>query len=155
MYNSHQHIQDNKISKNYSEIFNYKNKNLSNHTPISLNENIINQLNPYKLNTNQNFSDTNLSYNENINVFLRVRPLNNSEINREDSKCIEFANQNTIFFNNIKNTSRNYSFNYIFGENSSQDDVYKYCEIHVNKFINKFLYKIFSWKFFKNIFHRN
>ena len=107
-------------------------------TPISLNEkinaNINYQLNPFKLNTNQNFSDSNLSYNENINVFLRIRPLNNTEINREDSKCIELANQNTIFFNNIKNTTRNYSFNYIFGERSSQDDVYKYCEIHVSTF---------------------
>jgi hypothetical protein len=73
-------------------------------------------------------------YSENIQVFLRVRPMNKLEINRGDAKIIELANNQMIFFNN-KNLTRNFSFNHCFGENSTQKDVYENTQISVNKFI--------------------
>ena len=74
--------------------------------------------------------ESGFNYTENIQVFLRIRPLNNLETSREDSKCVELANQQMIFFN-AKNMSRNYSFNYIFGENSSQEEVFHNSQMDV------------------------
>jgi hypothetical protein len=73
---------------------------------------------------------------ENIQVFLRVRPMNKLEINRGDAKIIELANSQMIFFNN-KNLTRNFSFNQCFGEHSTQKDVYEHTQISVKnlKFI--------------------
>lgn len=96
---------------------------------------------PYTPNLRQNHNMTPISFNlsnlesgftftENIHVFLRVRPFNNTEKNRGDSKCVEVANQQTMFFIN-KSISRNFSFDYIFDENSSQDEVFQYSQINV------------------------
>jgi len=69
-------------------------------------------------------------FSENIHVFLRIRPLNNLEISRGDSKSIELANPQMIFFNN-KNVSKNFSFDYIFGENSLQEEVFQNSQMNV------------------------
>lgn len=74
-----------------------------------------------------------LGYRENIHVFLRVRPLNNMEQSRGDTKCVELANQSMAIFNNVnKNLSRKFSFDYIFGEKSSQEEVFHFTEISVS-----------------------
>ena len=69
---------------------------------------------------------------ENIKVCVRVRPLNTNEIGRGDSKSLE-ANSNTeILFQN-KNIKKIYSFNQIFNEENSQDEVFFSCSLNVIK----------------------
>ncbi len=75
--------------------------------------------------------DSVYTFTENIHVFLRVRPLNNLELSRGDSRCLEIANQQMVFLNN-KLVSKNYSFDYVFGEKSTQEDVFQNSQMNVN-----------------------
>jgi hypothetical protein len=70
---------------------------------------------------------------ENIKVCLRIRPLNVMETSRDDLKCIEESNNTKLHFQN-KNINRTYSYNYIFGEKSNQEDVFYSCSMNVIKF---------------------
>jgi hypothetical protein len=67
---------------------------------------------------------------ENIRVCVRVRPLNMTELGRNDGKCVDCVNSNTILLKN-KNISRNYTYNLVFGEGTAQDDIFYSCSINV------------------------
>jgi len=74
--------------------------------------------------------ESGFTFSENIHVFLRVRPFSNLELSRGDTKCIDLANQQMVFFNN-KAISKNFSFDYVFGENSSQEEVFQNSQMNV------------------------
>lgn len=67
---------------------------------------------------------------ENIKVCIRIRPFSILESGRGDSKCVEYSNLQTLHFQS-KNTGKNYGFNCVFQENSSQEDVFLTCAINV------------------------
>lgn len=66
---------------------------------------------------------------ENIQVCLRIRPLNITEKGRNDTKCLEVKSSNQLIYNN-KSTHRNYSFNLILNEEATQEDVFYNCSIN-------------------------
>jgi hypothetical protein len=67
---------------------------------------------------------------ENIKVCLRIRPLNTQETSRGDTKCVEESKNSNVNFKN-KNINRTYTFNSIFNEKSSQEDVFYSCSMNV------------------------
>jgi hypothetical protein len=67
---------------------------------------------------------------ENIKVCLRIRPFSNQELSRGDEKCIQDNNNTNVNFKN-KNINRSYTFNHIFGEKSSQEDLFFQCSMNV------------------------
>ena len=71
---------------------------------------------------------------ENIKVCVRIRPLNMTELGRNDGKCVECVSSNTILLKN-KNISKNYRYNIVFGEGTAQDDVFYSCSINVRNFL--------------------
>lgn len=84
---------------------------------------------------NSGFGLRSLDYNsdeigENIKVCIRIRPLNTLELGRGDSKCVEFSNLQTLHFHS-KNISKNYSFNCVFHENTTQEELFTTCAINV------------------------
>jgi hypothetical protein len=74
---------------------------------------------------------------ENIKVCIRIRPMNITEQGRGDGRCVENINSSTALFSN-KNIKRNYNFNAVFGEGSSQEDLFYTCSINVFTF---FIYR--------------
>lgn len=74
---------------------------------------------------------------ENIKVCVRVRPLNMTELGRNDSKCVECVSSNTILLKN-KNISKNYTYNIVFGEGAAQDDIFHSCSVNVKYFLEYF-----------------
>ena len=60
---------------------------------------------------------------ENIKVCVRVRPMNMTEAGRGDSKCIEYLNASNLKFKN-KTSARNYTYNLVFSEDSSQENLF-------------------------------
>jgi hypothetical protein len=70
---------------------------------------------------------------ENIKVCLRIRPLNVSEKGRNDTKSLTIMNDTQVLFTS-KQLRRNYTFNLVFDETSSQEDIFYHCSI--NKLID-------------------
>lgn len=116
------------IKPNYSDKMNFFPQQNVNNIPYTPSYNP--SLNSTPLSFVNSKNESGFFFSENIHVFLRIRPLNNLEISRGDTKCIDLANQQTIFFNN-KNISRNFSFDYVFNENSSQEEVFQNSHINV------------------------
>ena len=67
---------------------------------------------------------------ENIKVCVRVRPLNTNENGRGDTKCIDMISNTELLFQN-KNIKKNYSYNHIFNEDNSQEEVFYSCSLNV------------------------
>jgi kinesin family protein 12 len=78
-----------------------------------------------------------LSYNEdnkskdkseNIKVCLRVRPLNKKEKEMNKYECVSVVDKCELKFVNFnQKTSKHFVFDYVFGQESSQDDVFYIC----------------------------
>lgn len=83
-----------------------------------------------------NTSFPNLDYNsdelgENIKVCVRIRPLNMTEQGRGDGKSVEVVNNTALSFKN-KNVGRNYTYNCVFGESTTQEELFYTCSINVS-----------------------
>jgi hypothetical protein len=59
--------------------------------------------------------------------------MNNTESSRGDSRCLDYVNSSTVTFKN-KGISRNYSYNMIFGEGESQEDLFYSLSLNVSYF---------------------
>ena len=130
-----------------------KNSNLPNIENSKSGNNIIksnsNQINPLSNNINQNSSNyQNYSYgpqsysngnqpnlyfdsdtnSENIKVCLRIRPMSLQEKSRNDVSCIEPVSNEQLILSH-KNLRRSYTFNLVFGQESSQEDVFFNCSM--------------------------
>jgi hypothetical protein len=66
---------------------------------------------------------------ENIKVCLRIRPLNLTEKGRNDSKSLSVMSETQVVYIN-KQLRRNYTFNLVFDETASQEDVFYRCSIN-------------------------
>ena len=90
-----------------------------------------------QINNNPNLDfDQNSSGGENIKVCLRIRPMNLQEKGRNDMNCIEPVSPTQLVFTN-KNNRRSYTYNLVFGPDSTQEDVFYNCSI--NKLIDSAL----------------
>ena len=135
-------IENNKSNSSYRKQVNVSNLNqnnkINNNNAYSFSNNINpNAQNSHDLNygpqsysngrqPNLDFdSDTN---SENIKVCLRIRPMSIQEKSRNDTSCIEPVSGEQLIFSH-KNLRRNYTFNLVFGPDSSQEDVFFNCSI--------------------------
>ena len=89
---------------------------------------------PYTIQNYQNGSAPNLDFNndsksENIKVCVRIRPLSPQELGRGDKKSVEPHSSDQLIYNH-KNIRRSYTYNLVFGENSSQEDIFYNCSIN-------------------------
>jgi hypothetical protein len=89
---------------------------------------------PYTVQSYQNGSAPNLDFNndsksENIKVCVRIRPLSPQELGRGDKKSVEPHSSDQLIYNH-KNIRRSYTYNLVFGENSSQEDIFYNCSIN-------------------------
>jgi hypothetical protein len=116
------------IRPNYSDKMNFFPQGSRNNFPLTPSYNSSLNSTPVSFTNSKN--ESGFFFSENIHVFLRIRPLNNLEISRGDSKSIDLANPQMIFFNN-KNVSRNFSFDYVFSENSLQEEVFQNSQMNV------------------------
>jgi len=123
--------QNNSLLKpNYSDKMNFYPNGNSKNIPYTPSNNSSLNMTPVSFINSKN--ESGFFFSEKIHVFLRIRPLSNLEISRGDSKCIDLANPQMIYFKN-KNISRNFSFDCIFGENSSQEEVFQNSQMNVIK----------------------
>jgi hypothetical protein len=96
----------------------------------------MNGMMPYPntaINLNPNFPNLDFTSDEageNIKVCVRIRPMNLMEQGRGDGRCVEYINTGSLAFKN-KNINRNYSFNVVFGEGATQEDLFYTCSINV------------------------
>ena len=99
----------------------HRNSSMPNHLPnINQNQNS---------NDNPNLNFENNSSGENIKVCIRIRPMNLQEKGRNDINCIEPASPTQLIFTN-KNNRRSYTYNLVFGPDSSQEDIFYNCSIN-------------------------
>ena len=96
----------------------------------------INQTQNIQKNYQSNLDFENQETSENIKVCLRIRPLNLQEKGRNDMNCIEPVSSNQLLFTN-KNSRRSYTYNLVFGPDSTQEDIFYNCSI--NKLIDSAL----------------
>jgi hypothetical protein len=68
-----------------------------------------------------------LAQRENIRVVCRVRPLNKKEQKERDSCCLNHSTQSIEIFNSVGQYP--FEFDQIFGENTSQSDVFQCCAV--------------------------
>jgi len=83
-----------------------------------------------------NLDFENQEASENIKVCLRIRPMNLQEKGRNDMNCIEPVSSNQLIFTN-KNMRRSYTYNLVFGPDTTQEDIFYNCSI--NKLIDSAL----------------
>ena len=96
----------------------------------------INQTQNIQKNYQSNLDFENQETSENIKVCLRIRPMNLQEKGRNDMNCIEPVSSNQLLFTN-KNSRRSYTYNLVFGPDSTQEDIFYNCSI--NKLIDSAL----------------
>jgi len=100
----------------------------------NINENSSNfQDNPINLQSYSNGIQPNLNFDndtnsENIKVCLRIRPMSLQEQSRNDVSCIEPVSNEQLILKH-KNLRRSYTFNLVFGQDSSQEDVFFNCSM--------------------------
>ena len=99
-----------------------RNSSSSNYLP-NINQNQILNNN----NSNLDFENNN-SNGENIKVCLRIRPMSLQEKSRNDIACIEPVSNEQLILTH-KNLRRSYTFNLVFGQESSQEDIFFNCSI--------------------------
>jgi hypothetical protein len=107
----------------------HKLKSPGNSSAIQFNPGFYNQF-------NMNVPNLDLMYgndSENIKVCIRLRPLNMMETGRGDAKCVEVMNSQIVFQN--KSINRNYGFNNVFPEVTTQEDVFYACQLDVRIFM--------------------
>ena len=109
-----------------------RNSSSSNYLP-NINQNQV--INTNNDSPNLDFENNN-STSENIKVCLRIRPMNLQEKGRNDINCIEPVGPSQLIFTN-KNNRRSYTYNLVFGPDSTQEDVFYNCSI--NKLIDSAL----------------
>ena len=119
-------------SSNLAQINNQSNPNKYISNNINENSSNIqdNQINSQSysngIQPNLNFdNDTN---SENIKVCLRIRPMSLQEQSRNDVSCIEPVSNEQLILKH-KNLRRSYTFNLVFGQDSSQEDVFFNCSM--------------------------
>ena len=134
-------IDDNKTNTSFRQKFDISSINNNNNNNIN-NNNYNNLINNGNINPNYNYLPNipytaanypngispNLDFNndqssENIKVCVRIRPFSIQEKSRNDIKCIEPASQDQLVFAN-KNIRRSYTYNLVFGEDSTQEDIF-------------------------------
>ena len=114
-----------------SKSFNITNNNLKPPKNSSNNNNYSNILpNIYQNQPSQQ------NTSENIKVCVRIRPMNLQEKGRSDTNCIDPVSNNQLIFTN-KNMRRSYTYNIVFGPDSTQEDIFFNCSI--NKLIDSAL----------------
>ena len=96
----------------------------------------INQTQNITKNYQPNLDFENQETSENIKVCLRIRPMNLQEKGRNDMNCIEPVSSNQLIFTN-KNMRRSYTYNLVFGPETTQEDIFYNCSI--NKLIDSAL----------------
>jgi len=113
---------NNQSNPNKYSISNNINENSSNIQDNQINsQSYSNGIQP-----NLNFdNDTN---SENIKVCLRIRPMSLQEQSRNDVSCIEPVSNEQLILKH-KNLRRSYTFNLVFGQDSSQEDVFFNCSM--------------------------
>ena len=136
-------IENNKSNNSYRKQINVSNLNKNNIINNNNNTNIFsNNINPNSQNSYDfNYGPQSYSYgrqpnldfdsdtnSENIKVCLRIRPMSVLEKSRNDTSCIEPVSGEQLIFSH-KNLRRNYTFNLVFGPDSSQEDVFFNCSI--------------------------
>ena len=140
-------IDDNKTNTSFRQKFDISSINNNNNNNIN-NNNYNNLINNGNINPNYNYLPNipytaanypngispNLDFNndqssENIKVCVRIRPFSIQEKSRNDIKCIEPASQDQLVFAN-KNIRRSYTYNLVFGEDSTQEDIFYNCSIN-------------------------
>jgi hypothetical protein len=125
-------LMKNKAKGNLTEDkqgFGHKVLTTGNQSALQFNPNFYNQYNMSMPNLDmfngQPYSDT-----ENIKVCIRIRPLNITETGRGDSKCVDISNNNQVVFQN-KTLHRNYGFNNVFNESTTQEDLFTGSHLNV------------------------
>ena len=136
-------IENNKSNNSYRKQINVSNLNKNNIINNNNNANLFsNNINPNSQNSYDfNYGPQSYSYgrqpnldfdsdtnSENIKVCLRIRPMSVLEKSRNDTSCIEPVSGEQLIFSH-KNLRRNYTFNLVFGPDSSQEDVFFNCSI--------------------------
>ena len=132
-------IDDNKTNTSFRRKFDISTINNNNINPLVNNGNINQNYNylpniPYTASNYPNGISPNLDFNndqssENIKVCVRIRPFSIQEKSRNDIKCIEPASQDQLVYAN-KNIRRSYTYNLVFGEDSTQEDIFYNCSIN-------------------------
>ena len=126
---SHKNISSSKLASK-SNTNNPNKYSISN----NINENSSNfQDNPINLQSYSNGIQPNLNFDndtnsENIKVCLRIRPMSLQEQSRNDVSCIEPVSNEQLILKH-KNLRRSYTFNLVFGQDSSQEDVFFNCSM--------------------------
>jgi len=126
-------IEKNKLNRTNNSLKRPKNYKESSN---SLNLPNINQTQNIPQNYQSNLDFENQETSENIKVCLRIRPMNLQEKGRNDMNCIEPVSSNQLIFTN-KNMRRSYTYNLVFGPETTQEDIFYNCSI--NKLIDSAL----------------
>ena len=117
---------NNNINMNNSDIINPLsnniNQNSSNYQDISYNPQ------SYSNGSQPNLYFDNDTNSENIKVCLRIRPMSLQEKSRNDIACIEPVSDEQLILKH-KNLRRSYTFNLVFGQESSQEDIFFKCSM--------------------------
>ena len=132
-------IENTKSNNSYRKQINVSNLNISNTSKINPLTNNINQNSQnyqdysYGPQSYSNGSQPNLYFDndatsENIKVCLRIRPMSLQEKSRNDIACIEPVSNEQLILQH-KNLRRSYTFNLVFGQESSQEDVFFNCSM--------------------------
>ena len=131
-------IENTKSNNSYRQPINISNLNNQNNNGYSLSNNINqNAKNYQEINYGpQSYSNgrqPNLDFDndinsENIKVCLRIRPMSLQEKSRNDTSCIEPVSNDQLILSH-KNLRRSYTFNIVFAQESSQEDIFFNCSI--------------------------
>ncbi len=118
-----------------SKISHNQNFNSNHNDLMQVNSN-SNSNNNFNSNSNgmyfpQHMFDYNSDDGENIRVCVRIRPLSLQEHGKDDIKVVEAINNTSLKFRN-KNAYRSYSYNAVFDEGSTQDDIFYSCSVNVS-----------------------
>ena len=125
---------NNIIKSNTNKINNTNNNNTINPLSNNINQNSSNYQNySYGPQLYSNGNQPNLYFDsdtnsENIKVCLRIRPMSLQEKSRNDVSCIEPVSNEQLILTH-KNLRRSYTFNLVFGQESSQEDVFFNCSM--------------------------
>ena len=135
-------VKKSKNDSTFPQIDNSKlnrtNNTLNSPKKNSISQNYLPNINPSQnqINNSPNLNFEQNATGENIKVCLRIRPMNLQEKGRNDMNCIEPVSPTQLVFTN-KNNRRSYTYNLVFGPDSTQEDIFYNCSI--NKLIDSAL----------------
>ena len=113
---------NNMNNSDINPLSNNINQNSSNYQDVSYSPQI------YSNGAQPNLYFDNDTNSENIKVCLRIRPMSLQEKSRNDVACIEPVSNEQLILKH-KNLRRSYTFNLVFGQESSQEDIFFNCSI--------------------------